>query len=228
VAEARLSGIAACVFDAYGTLFDVHSPARRCRDQLGDKADTLSELWRRKQLEYTWLRSLMGRHEDFWQVTSDALDFAMEAHRLADPALRAQLMQLYLDLDAYPEAGDTLRALRDGGIRTAILSNGSPTMLTSAVKSANLVGLFDAVVSVESAKIFKPHPSVYQLATDALHLAASEIAFVTANGWDAAGAAVFGYRAVWVNRTGQPREMLPGEPAAVVRGIDAVPALLGL
>ncbi len=226
MAMSKLSGISACVFDAYGTLFDVHSAAAHCRDELGAKCDAVSQLWRQKQLEYTWLRSLMGRHEDFWQVTSDALDYAFAAHKIDDPHLRARLMQLYLDLGAYPDAQPALARLRDAGMKCAILSNGSPTMLTAAVKSGGLTGLFDAVLSVEAVQIFKPHPTVYQIAVDSLRVAAPAIAFMSSNAWDVSGAAVFGLHTVWVNRTGQPAEMLPGTASAEVRSLAEVPDLV--
>ncbi len=222
----KLNGIAACVFDAYGTLFDVHSAAGRCRDELAEKCDAVSQLWRQKQLEYTWLRSLMGRHEDFWQVTSDALDFSLATHGIDNPDLRARLMQLYLDLDAYPDALPALERLRESGMKTAILSNGSPTMLTAAVKSGGLTGLFDAVLSVEAVKIFKPHHTVYQLAVDALHVPVPAIAFFSSNGWDIAGAAVFGLHTIWINRAGLTPEVLPGTPNLELRSLADVPDLV--
>ncbi len=222
----NLTGIAACVFDAYGTLFDVHSAAARCREALGTKCDAVSQLWRQKQLEYTWLRSLMGRHEDFWQVTSDALDYAFAAHDIADPDLRARLMQLYLDLDAYPDARPALERLREAGMKCAILSNGSPTMLTAAVKSGGLTGLFDAVLSVETVQVFKPHPTVYQIAVNSLGVSAPAITFMSSNAWDIAGASVFGLHTVWVNRAGQPPEGLPGKPSAEVRSLTDLPELV--
>ena len=166
--DPRFEDIEACVFDAYGTLFDVHSAAARVKDDLGEKADALSELWRQKQLQYTWLRSLMGRHTDFWQVTGDALDYAMNALDMEDAGLRAQLMELYLQLGAYPEVSDVLTRLKDGGKKTAILSNGEPSMLIAAAKNAGIYKLLDGIYSVESVGIFKPHPSVYQLAVDNL------------------------------------------------------------
>ena len=222
----KLNDIAACVFDAYGTLFDVHSAAARCRDELAEKCDAVSQLWRQKQLEYTWLRSLMGRHEDFWQVTSDALDFSLATHGIDNPNLRARLMQLYLDLDAYPDALPALERLRELGMKTAILSNGSPTMLTAAVKSGGLTGLFDAVLSVEAVKIFKPHHTVYQLAVDALHVPVPGIAFFSSNGWDIAGAAVFGLHTIWINRAGLTPEVLPGTPNLELRSLADVPDLV--
>ncbi len=224
---AILAPIDACVFDAYGTLFDVHSAAARCRDALGDRADRLSALWRQKQLEYTWLRSLMGRHADFAQVTAEALDYALAAVGSADPELRRRLLDMYRRLDAFGEVPEVLGRLRRAGLPTAILSNGSPAMLDSAVGSARLGDLLDMVLSVESVGIYKPHPSVYRLAVDRLGVPAGRICFLSSNGWDAAGAAQFGFRVVWVNRYGQPSERLPAGPEALLEDLSGLPALLG-
>lgn len=225
---ADIDDIGACVFDAYGTLFDVNSAAEQRRDRLGDKADALNALWRRKQLEYTWLRSLMGRHADFRQLTRDALDYAMDSLDIDDAALADDLMALYMELSAYPEVPAVLGRLRSAGIRTALLSNGSPDMLSAAVNGAGLQDELDAVISVEDVGIYKPHPTVYQLAVDRLDVAAERICFLSSNAWDAAGAATFGFRVVWVNRFGQSRERLPGTPAAVALTLDELPTLLGL
>src|SRR5215472_4472374 len=162
MSNAPLVGVKACVFDAYGTLFDFAAAARGCRDVLGDGIDKVTALWRDKQLQYTWLRALQGRHADFWQVTSDALDFALETLAIERPGLRDRLMNLYLTLDAFPEVPDVLQRLKKAGQRTAILSNGSPAMLESAVKAAGLAGLLDAVLSVEAVGVYKPHPKVHQ------------------------------------------------------------------
>mgnify|MGYP000374224685 CR=1 FL=1 len=222
----RLDGIGACVFDAYGTLFDVHSAAARCRHDLGDKADRLSDLWRQKQLEYSWLRSLMGAHVDFWQITGDALDYAMAALDVEDPVLRAALMELYLSIPAYPEVPDVLTALKAREIKTGVLSNGAPIMLTSAVNCAKLSPMLDVVFSVEDVGVFKPDGRVYQMAVDRLKLAPEEIAFFSSNAWDVAGAASFGFRAVWCNRVGAPRERLPGKPVAEISNLsEALPLL---
>ncbi len=220
--------IGACVFDAYGTLFDFAAAAQRCRDDLGDNADRLSEIWRTKQLQYTWLRSLMNRHTDFWQVTGDALDYAMASLDLDNADLRERLMELYLELDTYPEVKETLTRLRAGGMRTAILSNGSPRMLESAVANAGIADLLDAVLSAEEIGIYKPHPSVYQLAVDRLGVAAGRIAYQSSNAWDAAAAATFGFRVVWINRFGQTRERLPDSPHAEVPALAELPALVGI
>lgn len=225
---APLSGIGACVFDAYGTLFDVNAAAARCRDVLGDKAEPLAVLWRQKQVSYSWLRSLMARHADFWQVTGEALDFAMETYGFSDAALRARLMDCYRRLDAYPDAADVLRRLKDAGMATAILSNGSPDMLADAVGSAGLDRALDAVLSVEDAGIFKPHASVYQLAVDRLGVPSGRICFLSSNGWDAHGAAAFGFRVVWVNRARQAGERLPGTLVGEIGALSELPPLLGL
>ncbi len=224
----KISDIDACVFDAYGTLFDYASASVRCKDALGADWQKLSELWRRKQLEYTWLRSLMGRHVDFWHVTGESLDYALAALKREDPALRAMLMQQFLSLDAFPEVTRVLKKLKEHGVKTAILSNGSPTMLTAALNSSGISRLLDAALSVESAGTFKPHPSVYQLAVDRFNTTVSRICFFSSNGWDACGAAAFGFRAVWVNRYNQPAERLPVGPEATLATLDEVPALLGL
>ncbi|HZA65972.1 MAG TPA: haloacid dehalogenase type II [Geminicoccaceae bacterium] len=225
--SARMSGIRACVFDAYGTLFDVHSAVARLRERVGEQADALSQLWRTKQLEYTWLRALMGRHADFWQVTDDALDYAL-ARTGVDRAVREPLMQAYLSLDAYPEVPEVLRRLRAGGLKTAILSNGEPEMLEAAARSAKIDGLLDAVLSVEEVGIFKPHPKVYQLVLDRLAVAADQVSFQSSNAWDVNGAATFGLRAVWINRLGMPAERLPGAAEHELRDLSGLPALLGL
>jgi 2-haloacid dehalogenase len=222
-----LPGIEACVFDAYGTLFDFAAAARRCRDVLGDDIDALTALWRDKQLQYTWLRAAQGRHADFWQVTGDALDFALATLRIDQPGLRDRLMTLYLTLDPFPEVADVLHRLKAAGLKVAILSNGSPRMLDAAVKAAKLETLIDAVLSVEEVGVYKPHPKVYQLAVDRLDLPATSIAFQSSNAWDAHAASAFGMRVVWCNRYGQRRERLPGLPDREVRSLAELPALVG-
>lgn len=223
-----LATTAACVFDAYGTLFDLTSAAARCRDSLGGKAEPLSALWRTKQLEYSWLRSLMGRHADFWQVTGEALDYAMATLDIGDAALRERLMDAFLHIGAYPDARAVLEALRRAGRPAAILSNGSPRMLQAATASAGIAGLLDHVLSIEEVGVYKPDRRVYDLAMQRLGLPAERICFVSSNGWDAVGAASFGCQAVWANRAGARRERLPAQPVAEIRSLDALPALLGL
>jgi 2-haloacid dehalogenase len=224
--NAPIEGIRACVFDAYGTLFDVAGAADGCRDVLGERTRTLTALWRDKQLQYTWLRGLGGRYVDFWQVTTDSLDFTLEALGLAEPGLRERLLRLYRTLGTFPEVPEALERLREMGFATAILSNGSPGMLRDAVESAGIGGLLDAVLSVDDVGTFKPDPRVYQMAVDRLGVAPGEIAFQSANAWDAHGASAFGMRVVWCNRHGQNRERLPGAPDCEVRSLSELPALL--
>jgi 2-haloacid dehalogenase len=224
----RLEGIRACVFDAYGTLFDFASAAAACPDIAADKRAALTALWRDKQLQYTWLRSLQDRYADFWQVTGDALDFALDSLGLETPALRDRLMGLYRTLSPFPEVPGVLGALRRAGFSTAILSNGSPAMLEEVVAGAGLGGLFDAVLSVDAVRVFKTDPRVYQYALDHLGLGASEVAFQSSNAWDAHAASDFGMRVVWCNRYGQRRERLPGAPDFEIRTLDELPALLGV
>ncbi len=226
--RAPLHGIRACVFDAYGTLFDVAAAARNCSGELGEKSSALSSLWREKQLQYTWLRALQGRHADFWQVTGEALDFALETLQIGGHGLRERLLNLYLTLGAFPEVRDTLARLKQAGMRTAILSNGSPRMLKAAVEGAQIPHLLDAVLSVEEVGIYKPHPRVYQLAVERLGLEAGAIAFQSANAWDAWAASAFGMRVVWCNRYDQRPEKLPGRPDREIRSLAELPALLGL
>jgi len=225
---ADLTDIEACVFDAYGTLFDFNSAVMRCRDDIGDAAERLSDIWRQKQLQYTWLRSLMQRHADFWQVTGEALDFALATVAIDNAGLRDRLMALYRELDTFPEVTDVLNRLKQGGMQTAILSNGAPDMLNAGVDAAGLGDILDAVLSVEDVGVFKPDPRVYQLAVDRLGVAPAEICFMSSNGWDAVGAAAFGFRVVWINRYKQPAEQLPARPDVVLDSLSPLPELLGL
>lgn len=218
-----LTGIEACVFDAYGTLFDVSSVARGAQDELGASWQALSDLWRMKQLQYTWLRGLSGQHADFWQVTGDALDFAMASIGIADSGLRNRLMDLYLRISAYPEVKETLCRLKASGVKLAILSNGTPAMLSSAVDNANLGGLFDAVLSVEEVGVFKPHSSVYQLAVDRLAVAPKQICFISSNGWDAFSSKAFGFHVLWCNRFAQVPERIPEVPDGEILDLSELP-----
>ena len=216
----------AYVFDAYGTLFDVAGAAREAARGPGGEAiagawPALAEHWRDRQLQYTWLRSLAGDHADFAQVTADALDWAMERMGIEGEGLRARLLALYDTLPAYPEAADALAALRAAGHRTAILSNGTPAMLDAAVAASGL-GPFEAVVSAEEAGVFKIAPAVYDLVEARLGVPPGAVTFVSSNGWDAAGAAAYGFHAVWVNRRGEPVERLPGRPARIVPDLSGL------
>ncbi len=224
----RFAHVRACVFDAYGTLFDVHSAVAGFKDDVGSRHAELSALWRIKQLEYTWLRSLMKAHTDFWQVTEQALDYALQTIGLDDSQLKHNLMQAYLRLAAFPEVPDTLATLKKAGYKIGILTNGSPMMIQSAVDSADLGRYIDYQLSVESVGIFKPDARVYQLAVDQLGIPAEQICFQSSNAWDAAGAAHFGMKVVWVNRYTQAPENLPGMPTAELNDLAGLPGLLGL
>jgi 2-haloacid dehalogenase len=223
-----LRNVRACVFDAYGTLFDFASAARSCRDEIGGDFERLTALWRDKQLQYTWLRAAQEQHADFWQVTGDALDFAMETLGLQRAGLRDRLMALYLALDAFPEVPALLDRLKSAGLRLAILSNGTPQMLEAVVRNAKLDGRFDRILSVEDVGVYKPSRRVYQLAVDRLAVPKDNICFLSSNAWDAYAASAFGMQVVWCNRYGQRRERLPGNPNAEIRSLDALPALLGI
>jgi 2-haloacid dehalogenase len=223
---APITGIRACVFDAYGTIFDFAGAAAGCADVLGDRAGPLTALWRDKQLQYTWLRGLAGRYADFWQVTSDSLDVALETLGIAEPGLRDRLLGLYRTLRPFPEVPEVLRALKARGFAAAILSNGSPGMLRDAVAAAGLESVLDAVLSVDEVGTFKPDPRVYALATERLGVPAQAICFQSANAWDAWAASAFGMRVVWCNRYGQRPERLPGTPDAEVRSLAELPGLI--
>ncbi|WP_439137305.1 haloacid dehalogenase type II [Roseicyclus sp.] len=225
--------ITTCIFDAYGTLFDVNAAARAVAAMPGQGAfagiwEQIAADWRAKQLQYTWLRTLTGAHCDFWQVTQDGLDWALERAGHQDPPLRAQLLDLYLTLPAYPEAAGVLAALKKAGISAAILSNGSPDMLAAAVTSAALGDLLDDVLSVEDVARFKPHPSVYDLVGARFGTTPDQVLFVSSNGWDIAGAAAYGFQTIWINRAGDPVDRMPGRPDRIARDLTAVPAHLGI
>ena len=210
------------VFDAYGTLFDVHSAVSQHQEKLAENAQSISAMWRTKQLEYTWLRSLMQRYVNFWQVTQDALDYALESHQINDESLRNDLLNAYLQLSCYQEVPETLRKLKELKLGTAILSNGTLEMLDAGVRNSSLNELLDAVFSVDTIRIFKPDPQVYQMAVDQLGCTPQEILFFSSNAWDVSGAATFGFQAVWVNRFGQAPERLPGTAVLEIKTLDDV------
>jgi 2-haloacid dehalogenase len=222
-----LTGIRACVFDAYVTLFDFAAAARGFRDALGDRIDALTFRWRDRQLQYTWLRAVQDRHVDFWQVIGDALDFVLETLAIEKPGLRDRLMRLYLALDTFAEEPEVLVRLKKGGLKTAILSNGSPTMLDAVVKGAKLSELLDAVLSVEEVGVYKPYPRVYRLAVERLGVPASSITFLSSNAWDAYATSVFEMWVIGCNRYGKCRERLSGAPDREVRSLAELPALVG-
>jgi 2-haloacid dehalogenase len=221
-----LHDIDACVFDAYGTLFDFNSAASAARDELGEDWQRLSDLWRLKQLQYTWLRGLAQHHAGFWQVTGDALDFALATLKIERPGLRERLMNLYLQLSTYPEVPAMLRELKGRGMKLAILSNGTPSMLAAVVANSGLEGVFDAVLSVEEVGVYKPHPSVYGLAAERLRIAPASICFLSSNGWDAYSAKAFGFRVVWCNRFGQAPERIPATPDGEIADLSALPGMV--
>lgn len=223
--------IRTCVFDAYGTIFDVNSAARRAAERPEQSAlarvwPRLAADWRMKQLQYTWLRAITGHHTDFWQVTKDGLDWAMEAQGLEDPILRETLLALYWELEAFPEVPQLLSDLKEQGMTCAILSNGSPDMLEGAVEFAGIEGLLDAVISVEPVGIFKPSSKVYDLVPERLGCAANEVLFVSSNGWDIAGASAYGFRTVWVNRVGEPMDRLFANPHHVLSDLTTLAELI--
>jgi len=215
----------AYVFDAYGTLFDVHSAVARHRDAAGPEADRLSETWRGKQLEYAWMLSAAGHYLDFWTLTERALDYAFARCPTVDRALRGALLDCYFKLDAFPDARSALTALKARGMKTAILSNGSPKMLGAAVENAKIAADLDAVLSVDTIQIYKPRAEVYALVTDALALTPADIAFVSSNRWDVMGASAFGFKCVWVNRANMPEEYPEFAPVKVVQNLSALAAL---
>lgn len=222
--------ITTCIFDAYGTLFDVAAAAREAAAEPGAETlagiwPQLAEDWRRKQLEYTWLRAVTGAHCDFWQVTQDGLDWAMEAAGLADTSLRERLLALYWELSAYPEVPQMLSDLKTAGKATAILSNGSPDMLAGAVNSAGIGAVLDDVLSVEQVGVFKPHASVYALVEDRFGCTRDQVLFVSSNGWDAGCATGFGFTTAWVNRAGAPVDRLPWRPMHILTDLTTIPAL---
>lgn len=223
MAEKKLAGIKACVFDAYGTLFDVHAPVGRVAGKLGDKAQAISELWRLKHVSYSWLRSLMGEYVPFWQVTGESLDYALAAHGIDNPELRDELLNLYLTLDAYDDAVVALEGLKKMGQATAILSNGSPDMLEAAVNHSGLDKHLDHVLSVAEVGVYKPDARVYQLVVDRMNVQPHEVCFVSANTWDAQAAANFGFQATRIDRFGLIDENIPGKPALM---LDSLAELL--
>lgn len=213
--------IRAILFDAYGTLFDVHSVALMAEQIFPGRGSEISAVWRAKQIEYTQLRTLAGRYKNFWGVTRDALDFALARLGLRAPNEQAEkLMNQYVCLSAFPETVGTLKQLRALGLPLGILSNGTPQMLDIAIKSAGMGGLFDHVLSVDTVREYKTAPAAYQLGPDALGLPAKQILFVSSNGWDAVGATWFGYTTFWVNRGGQPAERLDIQPTATGRQLS--------
>jgi 2-haloacid dehalogenase len=213
----------AYVFDAYGTLFDVHAAMARHRSACGPDAERFSEIWRTKQLEYTWTKTLAGHYEDFWVLTARALDFALARVPSVDRALRPKLLDAYLTLDAFPDARAVLTALKSRGERTAILSNGSPSMLDAAVKAAKMHAALDAVLSVDAVRMYKPRPEVYALVASAFSIKPADVLFVSSNRWDVMGAVAFGFRAAWINRANAPDEYPDHAPVKALSDLTSLP-----
>lgn len=228
MAGQRLDGIEACVFDAYGTLFDVAAAASHCQTELGEKWQPLADLWRNKQLQYSWLRSLSGHYVDFWQITTDGLDFALASLGIDDASLRRRLLELYFALDCYPEVPEVLTRLKAAGLKTAVLSNGSPAMLEAAVANAGIGGSLDAVISADELGVYKPRPEVYALVGKHLGVDGRAVSFQSSNAWDAHGASSYGFQVVWINRFGQARERLPGAPDVELRSLAPLPEVVGI
>ncbi|MFX0544147.1 haloacid dehalogenase type II [Roseovarius sp. S1116L3] len=225
--------ITTCIFDAYGTLLDVAAAARTAaaepgQERLAECWPSIAQNWRLKQLNYTWLRTIMDDHTDFWTVTGDALDWALEAEGIDDADLRERLMGLYRELEAFPEVADMLGRLKAAGLNTAILSNGTPDMLEAATTSAGIRGDLDDILSVEMCGIYKPSRAVYDMVGRRFACAPDEVLFVSSNGWDAAAAAAYGFDVAWVNRANEPVERLPGKPSHVLRDLTGIPALAGV
>jgi 2-haloacid dehalogenase len=217
-----------CVFDAYGTLFDFNSAVARHRAAIGTKADQLSEMWRAKQVQYTWLRNSMKSYAPFWQVTGEALDHCLAAQGITAPGVREKLLGAYLALDPFPEVPAMLDRLRAAGKKLAILSNGNPEMLDPMVAASGLADRFDAVLSVDKCKVFKVDPRAYELVEARCGVKPRNVCFLSSNCWDAHGAALFGFNVQWVNRAGAPDDNLPGTLAGQLKDLSGLPALLGV
>ena len=214
--------IKACIFDAYGTLFDVNAACRELSKEVGHKWESLASLWRLRQVEYTWLRNSMDEYIDFWQITSDALDYAMETLGIENDDLREELLNLYLQLEAYPEVNDILKKLKQRGLKTGILSNGSMKMLNSAVDNANIREYLDEILSVEECEIYKPSSKVYDLVKIKMQINKENVLFFSSNAWDMHAASNYGFKTIWVNRFNNKLERLPGKPINIVNSLEKI------
>ena len=210
------------IFDAYGTLFDVNAACRELSIEVGEKWEELATLWRLRQVEYTWLRNSMNEYIDFWKITENALEYAMEVLNIENKKLKNKLLDLYLKLEAYPEVENILTKLKERGFKTGILSNGSDKMLESAVKNAQIENLLDEVLSVERCKVFKQSNKVYELVNDAFKVKNNQVAFFSSNAWDMHAAANYGFKTIWVNRFNGKLERLPGKPEAIIKNLDGI------
>jgi len=214
-----MKNIKAIIFDAYGTLFDVNSAAEKCKDKIGDKWEPFANFWRTTQLEYTWLRSLMGRHKDFWQITEDSLDKSMKVFNI-DPSMKNELLNLYKILSPYKEVPETLKTLKEKKFKLAILSNGTPSLLNELVKSNNLNNLFDDLFSIEQVGIYKPSSKVYDIPIKKYQIEKNEIAFLSANTWDVSGGGNYGYQSIWVNRNNNIFDNLDYKPNHEIKDLS--------
>ncbi len=220
-----MKNVKAIIFDAYGTLFDVNSAAEKCKDKIGDKWEPFANFWRTTQLEYTWLRSLMGRHKDFWQITEDSLDKSMKAFNI-DSSMKNELLNLYKILSPYKEVSETLKALKEKKFKLAILSNGTPSLLNELVKSNNLNNLFDDIFSIEEVGIYKPDSKVYDMPVKKYKIKKDEIAFLSANTWDVSGGGNYGYQAIWVNRNNNIFDNLDYKPTNEIKSLNELTNLI--
>ena len=221
-----MNKIKACIFDAYGTLFDVNAACRELSKEVGDNWEKLASLWRLRQVEYTWLRNSMDEYIDFWQITSDALDYAMETLGIENNELREELLNLYLKLEAYPEVKNLLKKLKQRGLKTGILSNGSMKMLNSAVDNANIREYLDEILSVEECKIYKPSSKVYDLVKIKMQISKENVLFFSSNAWDMHAASNYGFKTIWVNRFNTKLERLPGKPIDIVNSLDKIDEII--
>ena len=221
-----MNEIKVCIFDAYGTLFDVNAACRELSIEVGDKWQDLAALWRLRQVEYTWLRNSMNEYINFWNITEDALEYAMDTLNIKNDKLKNKLLDLYLKLEAYPEVKKVLTQLKKEGYKTGILSNGSEAMLASAVKNAQIQNLLDKVLSVEKCKIYKPSDKVYDLVEKEFNIKKNNVAFFSSNAWDMHAAAHYGFKTIWVNRFDGKLERLPGKPYKIVQTLEKITGIL--
>ncbi len=219
-----MKNIKAIIFDAYGTLFDVNSAAERCKDKIGDKWESFANYWRTTQLEYTWLRSLMKRHKNFWQVTEDSLDKSMKAYEI-DSSMKNELLDLYKILSPFTEVPEVLKSLKEKNFKLAILSNGTPALLEQLVKSNNLENLFNDIFSVEEVSIYKPDSKVYDIPIKKYQISKNEIAFLSSNTWDVAGGGNYGYNSIWVNRNQNIFDNLDYNPNYIIKDLSELTQL---
>jgi len=220
-----MKNIKVIIFDAYGTLFDVNSAAKKCKNKIGEKWEPFSNYWRTTQLEYTWLRSLMGRHQDFWEVTEQSLDKSMKIFKI-DSSMKDELLDLYKVLSTFPEVKETLKKLKEKNYKLAILSNGTPSLLKELISSNNLESIFDDVLSIEEVKIYKPHPNVYNIPIKKYQIEKNQFAYLSSNTWDVSAAGNFGFNAVWVNRNKNIFDNLDYKPITEIINLSDLNNLL--